>query len=126
MDYIANREHALLEARASLALLELAMDEIKSTVWVTDLDLVVTILANAGLPEKLTGVPWVTGKTVYDIFKSNDPLYPPVAAHLDAFKGKETTLGLGEEFGKMTLQVLPQWDETAVIVGCISILNATE
>ena len=126
VDYIANREHALLEARASLALLELAMDEIKSTVWVTDLDLVVTILANAGLPEKLTGVPWVTGKTVYDIFKSNDPLYPPVAAHLDAFKGKETTLGLGEEFGKMTLQVLPQWDETAVIVGCISILNATE
>ena len=126
VDYIANREHALLEARASLALLELAMGQIKSTVWATDLDLVVHMLANADLPARLSGVPWETGKTVYDIFKSNDPAYLPVAAHLDAVNGNETTLRLDGEFSKMTLRVLPLQDETSEIVGCISILNATE
>ena len=126
VDYIANREHALLEARASLALLELAMDEIESTVWATDLDHVVTILANSDLPSSLTGVPWVTGKSLVDIFDSKDREYPPVAAHYTAIDGQQITLQLDGLFSGMNLRVLPLRDEAEEIVGCISILNATE
>src|SRR5579863_4049936 len=33
---IGDREHGVLELRAALALLQMAMDQIKSTVWATD------------------------------------------------------------------------------------------
>src|SRR5205814_1022225 len=44
--HMAEREEGLLELRAALALLQLAMDQIKSTVWATDADLMIHILAN--------------------------------------------------------------------------------
>lgn len=43
---IAERDNSLVEVRASLALLQLAMDQIKSAVWATDMDLVIHILTN--------------------------------------------------------------------------------
>lgn len=122
-EHIAEREHSLLEARASLALLQLAMDQIKSTVWATDMDLSIRILANGLMPSTHCGVVWETGKTVYEIFKSMDPGYAPIAAHLDALKGKETTLRLTGEFSKMLLRVIPLRDEAEGVIGCIGVMN---
>lgn len=122
-DHIAEREHSLLEARASLALLQLAMDQIKSTVWAIDMDLSIQILSNGLMPSSHCGVVWETGKTVYEIFKSTNPGYAPIAAHLDALKGKEATLRLTGEFSKMLLRVIPLRDESEGVIGCIGVMN---
>jgi DNA-binding CsgD family transcriptional regulator len=122
-DHIADREHSLLEVRASLALLQLAMDQVKSAVWATDQDLTVYIIANGEMPSMHCGVVWEVGKTVYEIFKSEDPKHPPIAAHLDALKGKETSLRLEDEFSNMILRALPLEDDDKVVTGTIGIMN---
>ncbi len=122
-EHVADREHLLLEVRASLALLELAMEQIKSTVWATDKDLALSIVANGVMPSMHCGVLWETGKTVYEIFKSDDPKHPPVAAHLAALSGKETTLRLKGEFSNMILKALPLRGDEHEVIGCIGIMN---
>jgi DNA-binding CsgD family transcriptional regulator len=120
---VADRDLSLVEVRASLALLQLALDQIKSAVWATDLDLNIHILTNGEMPTSHCGVVWETGKTVYEIFKSDDKKHPPVAAHLDALRGKETTVRLKGEFSNMVLKALPVHDESQEIMGCIGIMN---
>ena len=122
-EIIADRERMLLEHRAALALLHLAMDQIKSTVWATDKDLVIHIIANGEFPSTHFGVKWEIGKTIYEIFKSTDPKNPAVAAHCAAILGTSSEVRLGGEFTNMFLRVLPLADESGEILGCISILN---
>ncbi|MBI5708135.1 MAG: response regulator transcription factor [Armatimonadetes bacterium] len=122
-EHIAKREHDLLELRASLGLLELAMEQIQSTVWATDLKLRISMIANGVMPKEHFGVLWEVGKTVYEIFKSEDPNHPPIAMHLSALKGKESTVRLEGEFSKMILKALPLRDESHEIMGCIGIMN---
>ncbi len=119
---VADKEQGL-ELRAALALLHLAMDQIKSTVWATDRDLAIHIIANGEFPSTHCGVTWEVGKTVYEIFKTEDPSHPAVAAHLGAIAGRETEVRLQGEFANMFLRVIPLPDEAGESMGCISILN---
>ncbi|MCW5943117.1 MAG: response regulator transcription factor [Fimbriimonadaceae bacterium] len=48
--HLADRAHDLLELRAALALLQLAMDQIHSTVWATDRNLRIHLIANGEMP----------------------------------------------------------------------------
>ena len=123
-EMIAEKERAVLELRAALALLNLAMDQIKSTVWATDKDLSIHIIANGEFPATHFGVKWEVGKSVYDIFKTKDPANLGVAAHLEALKGSGTEVRLQGEFKNMLLRVLPLHDEAGDAMGCISILNS--
>lgn len=123
LDHVAQSQHSLFELRASLALLQLAMDQIKSTVWATDLDLSLHIIANGEMPLEHFGVLWETGKTVYEIFKTNDPLSPPIAAHLKALEGQQTTVRLDGEFNKMILTAQPLREESGEIMGTIGVMN---
>ncbi|MDR3691776.1 MAG: helix-turn-helix transcriptional regulator [Fimbriimonas sp.] len=123
-DIIAVKEHGVLELRAALALLQMAMDQIKSVVWATDNDLSIHILANGELPTTHFGVRWEVGKSVYEIFKTKDPKDLAVAAHLAALTGTESEVRLVGEFANMFLRVLPLIDETGEVMGCISILNS--
>lgn len=122
-DIIAEKERGLLDLRSALALLHMAMDQIKSTVWAVDNDLTIFLLANGEFPSTHFGVLWEVGKTVYDIFKTTDPNDKAVAAHLAALDGKESNLQLEGEFAKLFLRVIPLRDEASDIIGCISILN---
>ncbi len=122
-DHIASKEITLMEARASLALMQLAMEQIKSAVWATDKDLTLSIVANGVLPATHFGVVWEVGKTVYEIFKSTDPAHPPIAAHLAALQGKESTVRLKKEYSNMILNALPLRDENQEIMGAIGIMN---
>jgi DNA-binding CsgD family transcriptional regulator len=123
-DIVAEKERGVLELRAALALLHLAMDQIKSTVWATDKDLSIHIIANGELPSTHFGVKWEVGKTVYEIFKTSDTKDLAVAAHLTAIGGKESETRLVGEFENMFLRVIPLFDEAGDIMGCISILNS--
>ncbi len=122
-EMVAEKEQAVLELRAALALLHLAMDQIKSTVWATDRDLEIAIIANGEFPSSHFGVMWEVGKTVYEIFKTTDPMHPAVAAHLTAIHGSECEVRLTGEFENLFLRVLPLTDEAGDVMGCISILN---
>ncbi len=122
---LVRREQDLLDLRGAFALLNLAMDQIKSTVWATDADLRIHIIANGEFPQSHFGVLWEVGKTVYEIFKTTDPTHPAIAAHLSALAGRESAQQLNGEFKSMTVRVLPLRDEgeDKKIIGCISILN---
>jgi DNA-binding CsgD family transcriptional regulator len=120
---VADRERGVLELRAALALLQLAMEQIQSTVWATDKELSIHIIANGEFPSVHNGVKWEVGKTVYEIFKTVDPSHPAVLAHLGAIAGNESEVRLDGEFAGMLLHVLPLSDELGDIMGCISILN---
>lgn len=122
-DMIAERERNLTDLRAALALLHLAIDQIKSTVWATDTDLMIHIIANGAFPARHCGVNWEVGKSVYQIFKTRDPSDLAVAAHLGALAGLETEIRLTGEFSNILLRVVPLVDESDESLGCISILN---
>ena len=123
-ELVAARERGLLEHRAALALLHLAMDQIKSTVWATDRKLSLRIVANGEFPSTHFGVKWEVGKTVYEIFKTRDPSDPALSAHLRALLGIESEARLTGAFVNMFLRVLPLADEAGEIMGCIGILNS--
>ena len=120
---VEDQDQRMIELRAALALLHLAMDQIKSTVWAVDTDLEIYVIANGEYPSTHFGVTWEVGKSIYDIFKTSDPEHPAVAAHLNALEGKGGDIRLGGEFENMFLRVLPLHDEADTVVGCISILN---
>lgn len=123
-EMVAEKERTVVDLRAALALLHLAMDQIRSTVWATDQELQIHILANGEYPSSHFGVMWEVGRTVYEIFKTTDPHHPAVAAHLAALDGKETEVRLDGAFSNMFLRVLPLTDESDQIMGCVSILNS--
>ncbi len=123
VQHMVDREHSLMELRASKALIELAMEKIKSAVWATDKELSLHIIANEGMPTMYCGLVWETGKTVYELFKSEDPKYPPIAAHLRALAGKESTVRLEGDLCNMILKTLPLRDEEHTIIGTIGIMN---
>ncbi|MBV6459557.1 MAG: hypothetical protein HONBIEJF_02705 [Fimbriimonadaceae bacterium] len=123
VEILAAREQTLVELQASIALLRLALDQIKSAVWAADRDLTLYLLANGELPTVHCGVTWEVGKTVYEIFKSTDRNHPPIAAHLAALEGEETVMRLEDEFKNMMLRAMPLRDESQEIMGCIGIMN---
>lgn len=123
---LRDKEHELLNLRAALALLNLAMDQIQSTVWATDAELRIQLIANGEYPATHFGVSWEVGKSVYQIFKTEDPQHPAIAAHLLALTGQESAQRLTGEFKNMSIRVLPLFDEAdpTVVIGCIAILNS--
>ena len=123
---LVSKEQDLLDLKAALALLNLAMDQIKSTVWATDHNLCIHIIANGEFPATHFGVRWEVGKTVYEIFKTTDPAEPAIAAHINALHGQQSVQSLVGEFKSLSLRVLPLRDEddSDKIIGCISILNS--
>jgi len=122
-EMLVQREQSALELRAALALLQLAMNQIKSTVWATDRDLVIHILANGETTATHFGVPWEVGRTIYEVFKTTDPANPALAAHLGALKGQGSEVRLTGEYENMVMRVIPLFDEAGDVLGCISILN---
>lgn len=121
---VADNDVMLLEHRAALALLQVAMDLIKSTAWTTDRDLSIHIIASGEFPATHFGVKWEVGKTIYEVFKSKDFANLAIAAHLRALAGEGSVTRLDGEFENTILRVLPLSDESGEVIGCVSILNS--
>ncbi len=123
LELIRQKEQGVLELRAALALLHLTMDQIKSTVWATDKELVLQLVANGEYPSTHFGVVWEVGKSVYDIFKTRDPEHPAIKAHLMALDGTDFEVRLDGEFSKLLLRATPLKDESGLVMGTIGIVN---
>ena len=120
----AETERRSLETLGALALLKLAMSQMRATVWATDGDLLVHLLENGESPPVLSGIRWAFGMTVYDLFKTRDPSHPGIAAHAKALQGIDCEVRLLNNFENSIMRVTPLKDNMDYIVGCISILYA--
>ena len=120
---LIEKEHSLVEAKASIALLEMALEHNRSTVWATSQDLTLIMVGNGEMTKKQNGANWETGKTIWEVFVTEDPENPAIQAHVDALKGQETTVRLSGDFSNMVLNVTPLRDENHEVVGCFSIMK---
>lgn len=119
---IAKRQAALVDLHAALSLLELAMDQLRSAVWSTDLSLRVSVIANGEIPHFHTGMEWEVGNTIYEVFQTESKDHPAVAAHLRALDGAaaETRITIGGH--SLLLSVRPLREEDGSIIGCIGVM----
>ncbi len=121
---LIEKDQVLIEVRAELALLQLAMEQFKSTVWATDRDLMINLIGNGEYASSRFGVPWEVGKTVQQIFKTDDVADLAVAAHLKALQGEEVVQRLVGEFRNLSLHVQPLKDDGNIVIGCLSVLSS--
>jgi DNA-binding CsgD family transcriptional regulator len=122
-EIVAEKERGVIELRAALALLHLAMDQIRSVVWATDRQLTIQIMANGEFTSVHHRLNWEVGKTIFEVFKASDQKDAVVAAHLSALAGAEVDARLEGELSKTFLRVVPLADEAGDVIGCIGIFN---
>ena len=120
----SKREEILQELRTASALLQFAMDHMKATVWATDEELCIQMLAYGDYPSGHFGARWEAGKTVYELFDTEDAEDLAVKAHLAALKGAHTEVRLQGDFSNMILSVMPMADDLDEVIGCVSMLKA--
>ncbi|HLO98799.1 MAG TPA: helix-turn-helix transcriptional regulator [Fimbriimonas sp.] len=123
---LVKKEKENLELRTELALTQVAMDRIQSTVWATDNQFRIYLLANGEFPSKTFGWKWEVGKRVDELFESAKSNHLAISAHEAALQGQESSVRLAEEYSQVILRVLPLREESEDIVGCVSIINIVE
>lgn len=121
---VAEKEQSDSDLRAALELLNLAVDEVKWTVWATDCDLVIQIVAVGETPHLPQEKAWKPGKTVQEVFKADDLDDPAIVAHAEAIDGAETEIHLKGDFAHLVLRTMPLRDEDEEVIGCIGILSS--
>ncbi|HLK13880.1 MAG TPA: LuxR C-terminal-related transcriptional regulator [Fimbriimonadaceae bacterium] len=114
------------ELHAAIELLLAATGRTRSVIWATDLEFHIHTLARGEPPPALTDAASKTGSTIFDVFKSDDPAHPAIAAHRRAVKGEECAVELGGEFAGSCLRVRPMTDETGATIGCVAILSSVD
>jgi DNA-binding CsgD family transcriptional regulator len=119
------KDRELVEARAKLALLNLAMNQFHLNVWVTDHDLKIKIVSSEASWSELFGASASAGKSVQEVFGTTDLGHPALEAHSLALQGVPTERRLGGQFANILIQVMPLWDEleSKSVIGCIAILR---
>lgn len=120
---VLEKERGDLDLRAALALLQLAMDQFKATVWAADKDLRIFKMVKGEFPPSHFGWSWEAGKTVCEIFKTNDPNDPVIAAHLAALNGQETSVKVSGSLENLFIRVIPLTEENGEPMGCITIVT---
>jgi DNA-binding CsgD family transcriptional regulator len=119
---LLEREREVVELRAALALLHHSMDRIGSTVWATDEHLIIHITSRSDVTAGRFAPLLEVGKSVYEVFRTDDSKHPPVAAHLTALDGIECSVNLGAEYENQSLHVVPLRDDNNLVLGCVSMI----
>ncbi len=121
---IEDRQIDLIDLRVLLSLLRVAMVQLRSAVWTTDLDLRVSIIANVEMPDFPKDMAWEVGSTIFEVFHTDSEEHPAVAAHLKALAGlhAETKLSVNNE--GLLLSVQPLIEDDGSIIGCIGVMTS--
>ncbi len=112
------------ELRAVLPLFQLAKEDAQSAVWAVEKDLTIRCIALVLMPSSRDGVNWEAGKSIYEIFGTDDPKHPAIAAHLQALMGLEASITLNSSFTGMSLRTVPLLDTENETVGCVGVLRS--
>jgi PAS domain S-box-containing protein len=101
--------------------LSLMFARLPGVMWTTDKNLVLTSAGGTGLAK----INWVVEdyleRSLYEIFRTDDPQFPPIAAHLRALEGKSGhyELKINETIFEVTVESL--LDTTNQIIGCVAL-----
>ncbi len=96
-------------------------------VWTTDAELRVTSVFGAQVAADDPRLGRWRGRTVYELFRSRKPEYPPIAAHLAALRGESGRYEYTYEGRRQECRVQPLRDEAGAVVGCLGLaLDTTE
>jgi diguanylate cyclase (GGDEF)-like protein/PAS domain S-box-containing protein len=103
------------------------MEQMPAVMWTMDRDLRFTSSVGAGLAGLGLEPNQVVGMSVYEYFGTDDPEFPPVAAHREALSGEAVTYNLDWEGQSFQSHVEPLRDAEGVVVGVIGVaLDVTE
>ena len=102
------------------------LEQMPAVLWTTDMDLRITSSAGAGLaaldwhPDQMVGI------SLIEFFKTDDPQFLPLAAHLRALQGEPVSYEITGKGRTFEARAEPLRDSEERIVGCISTaLDAT-
>lgn len=118
---ITARKRAEEKLRTSEAKLRLITEQMPSIVWTTDTDLRVTHAAGAGRANLSIAPNTFVGKTLYEVFDSDDPTIPSIAAQLRALKGKVSSFETRYRNREFDVRIEPLLDAEGCIVGCVGV-----
>ncbi len=117
-------EDALWESEARLKLL---LDQLPAVLWATDAELRFTMSQGAGLASLSLRPNQLAGMSLYEYFGTQDPDFPPIAAHQRALAGE--AVSYQTEWGGRTYEshVRPLVSPEGVTSGALGIaLDVTE
>ena len=96
------------------------LEQMPAVLWTTDTDLRITSSAGAGLaaldwhPDQMVGI------SLIEYFKTDDPQFLPLAAHLRALQGEPASYEMTRKDRTFEVRVEPLRDAEGRIVECIS------
>jgi PAS domain-containing protein len=90
-------------------------------VWTTDRDLRVTSVMGGLVDEADSRRGRWMGRTLYELFRSRQPEFPPIAAHLRALQGEPGHYEFIYQGHRQECRVQSLRDATGTIVGCLGV-----
>lgn len=107
--------------------LHLVVDQMPAILWSTDRNLAFLSGRGGALAGLNLRANELTHKTLYEYFGTNDPSFPPIAAHLRALDGVSSSLETSWEGRTFQNFIEPLRDEQADVIGCVGVaLDITE
>jgi len=105
------------------ALHRLMMKKMPGIVWSTDRELRVTAAFGSGLAALGLQPVEPVGRTLYELFQTQDETFPGIAAHLRALAGESASLEQAWRGRVYHMYVEPLRDHAGNIVGCIGLAS---
>jgi PAS domain-containing protein len=110
-----------VEADCEDVQLRLIAAQLPVYVWTTDRDLRVTSVIGGLVDEVDPRRGRWMGRTLYELFRSRQPEFPPIAAHLRALQGEPGHYEFTYQGHRQECRVQPLRDATGTIVGCLGV-----
>ena len=99
--------------------LRMVLDQVPAVLWTTDTDLRFTSSAGAGLAALGLEPGQVVGLSLFKYFRTEDPDFPPIAAHRRALQGESVSYELEWQGNTYETKVEPLRDAGGVVVGTL-------
>ena len=111
------------EIQAREMMLRLLADAIPAVIWSTDRRLRFTSSFGAGLAALNLRPDQVLGKTLFEYFRTEDPDFPPIAAHRRALRGESVSFEIQWAGRTYQSRVAPLPDGEDGVAGCTGIAH---
>ncbi|MDX1657902.1 MAG: PAS domain S-box protein [Nitriliruptorales bacterium] len=124
---ITDAERTQEELRTSQLRLQAVLDRLPVCIWTVDGSLTFTSVRGSGLAAIGQTESDIVGRTLEDYFQTDDPEFPPIAAHRAALEGESSTFQIEWLGVCFHVRVEPLRDEHGVVAGVAGVaLDVTD